>query len=74
LPTNADAASEAVKSGSTASAGVQDFVRGALTDATHHVFLGAFVAAAVMAAMILLIPRRTHELVPDQTPATASAD
>jgi EmrB/QacA subfamily drug resistance transporter len=62
LPTTADAASEAVKAGSTASAGVKEFVRSALTDATHHVFLGAFVAAAAMAAMILLIPRWTQEL------------
>lgn len=53
IPKDADAASAAVRSSSTASAAVQSFVRGALTDATHHVFLGAFVAAAIMAALIL---------------------
>lgn len=65
IPSNADAASAAVRPGSTASEGAKAFVRSALTDATHHVFLGAFLAAAVMAALILLIPRHTRELIAD---------
>jgi len=72
IPKDADAASAAVRSGSTASAAVQSFVRGALTDATHHVFLGAFVAAAIMAALILLVPRHTREFVPDDSDASAT--
>jgi len=74
IPKDADAASAAVRPGSTASTAVQSFVRGALTDATHHVFLGAFVAAALMAALILAVPRHTREFVPDESapsPTTA---
>jgi len=39
-----------------------DFVRGALFDASHHVFLGLIALAVVGLMAVLLLPRRTREL------------
>jgi hypothetical protein len=39
-----------------------DFIRGALFDASHHVFLGLIALAAVGLVAVLLLPRRTREL------------
>jgi EmrB/QacA subfamily drug resistance transporter len=39
-----------------------DFIRGALFDASHHVFLGLIALAVVALFAVLLLPRRTTEL------------
>jgi len=41
---------------------VAEFVRAALSDAVHHVFLGVLVAAAVALAALWTMPRRTQPL------------
>ncbi len=61
-PTSPDAASDLLSAGSRAAAVVQEFVRRALTDATHAVFLGAMVAAVLLFGSVLLMPRHTSEL------------
>jgi EmrB/QacA subfamily drug resistance transporter len=38
------------------------FIRGALFDASHHVFLGLIALAVVLLGAVLLVPRRTEEL------------
>lgn len=42
--------------------GARAFVRSALSDAAHHVFVGVVVAAALGAAVLWLMPRRTRPL------------
>jgi hypothetical protein len=44
---------------------VAGFVRDALYAAAHHVFTGLIVIAVLGAAALLLMPRRTRELVFD---------
>lgn len=39
-----------------------DFIRGALFDASHHVFLGLIALAVLGLVAVLLLPRRTQEL------------
>ena len=41
---------------------MRDFVREALTGATHQVFLGVVVLAAAMVLALLVMPRRTEPL------------
>lgn len=57
---------------------VGDFVRGALADAAHHVFVGVAVAAAVAVLLLWTMPRRAEPLrfVPDDPaqPDLAAAD
>jgi EmrB/QacA subfamily drug resistance transporter len=43
-------------------AAVVSFLRAALADATHQVFVALFVVAVAMGAFVLLLPRRTKEL------------
>ncbi len=67
LPPTVDAASEALGSNAGAGSGValtpvQAFVRTALYDATHHVFVGLIAIAVALGAAVLLMPRRTHAL------------
>ncbi|HEX6921273.1 MAG TPA: MDR family MFS transporter [Actinomycetes bacterium] len=63
LPEGADSASLVLADHTqSAPADVVAFIRAALFDATHHVFVGLVVAAAVMAAALWLMPRRTEPL------------
>ena len=60
----ADAASSSFRGGHGA---VADYVRGALYDASHHVFLALFVVSVLIVGALLLMPRRTESLAfPDQ--------
>jgi EmrB/QacA subfamily drug resistance transporter len=43
-------------------AGIGDFVRGALYDASHHVFVSLVVVAALVGIAVSVMPRRTTEL------------
>jgi EmrB/QacA subfamily drug resistance transporter len=70
LPGDVDSASLALTS---ADPGVVTFVRGALFDASHHVFLGLLVVAVLLAGAVALMPRRTSPLVLDEVPAPAGA-
>jgi len=60
LPEDVDSASTALASGDS---GVVAFVRSALFDASHAVFLGLLLVAVLMAVAVALMPRRTSELV-----------
>ena len=62
LPTSADDAALALDRGSGAAPAVREFVRMALSTATHHVFIGVAVLAVVMVATVLLMPRRSSQL------------
>ncbi len=68
LPDDVDSASLALSSRNGA---VVDFVRSALFDAAHHVFLGLAVVAVLLGAAIALIPRRTSPLVFEEDAAVA---
>ena len=59
VPAGADAASAVLGSGDGHSPAVMALVRSALSDATHHVFVALLVTAALMAAALFLMPRRT---------------
>ena len=65
LPASVDAASDVIGNTGGAS-GVSEqvvaFVREALFQATHHVFLGLVVVAIGLMAAVMLIPRHTSEL------------
>jgi MFS family permease len=39
-----------------------EFIRGALFDTSHHVFIGLLALALVALVAVLLVPRRTEEL------------
>jgi MFS family permease len=60
LPTDADA-SGLLLSASADSSPAAEYVRRSLFDATHHVFVGLAVLAVLIAAAILLMPRRVTE-------------
>ncbi|MEA5363044.1 MDR family MFS transporter [Amycolatopsis sp., V23-08] len=60
LPPSVDATSLALSG--HADDPVSRFVRGALADATHHVFLGLLVVAAFSVVALLLMPRKTEQL------------
>jgi EmrB/QacA subfamily drug resistance transporter len=62
LPRSADDASLILGGGSHVSPRVEQFVRAALSTATHHVFVGVAVLAVVMVAAVLLMPRHVVEL------------
>jgi EmrB/QacA subfamily drug resistance transporter len=61
LPASADAASQ-VLGGRGGDGPVAVFVRSALNDASHHVFVALVVVAVAGIAALLLMPRRTHPL------------
>ncbi|GAA1263795.1 MDR family MFS transporter [Pseudonocardia aurantiaca] len=62
LPANADATTLVLGGHSDPASPVSAFVRAALFDATHNVFLGMVVMAVLTVGAILLMPRRTPEL------------
>jgi len=62
VPANANGTSAILEPGSVAPAAVRDFVRLALSDATHYVFVALAVVAVLMIGAVLLMPRRTTEL------------
>ncbi|MDQ2723494.1 MAG: MFS transporter, partial [Actinomycetota bacterium] len=66
LPTNANGTSAILERGSTAPPAVHEFVRLALSDATHYVLVALAVVAALMVGAVLLMPRRATELSFDQ--------
>ncbi|WIV55637.1 MDR family MFS transporter [Amycolatopsis nalaikhensis] len=61
LPPSVDATS-LVLGGHTDDSPVATFVRGALSDATHYVFVGLLVVAAVSVVALLLMPRKAEPL------------
>jgi EmrB/QacA subfamily drug resistance transporter len=66
LPKDVDATSLVLSStGEAPHSAAATFVRSALFDATHHVFLALVVAAVVMVGALLVMPRRTDPLVFD---------
>ncbi|MFC4591669.1 MDR family MFS transporter [Sphaerisporangium corydalis] len=66
LPNSVDATSQVLgEHAAGAGTAVSAFVRRALYDASHHVFLALVVVAVLGVASILLMPRRTEELVFD---------
>ena len=66
LPKNVDATSLVLtSSGRSPHSAAADYVRAALFDATHHVFLGLVVVAIGMVGALLLMPRRAEPLVFD---------
>jgi hypothetical protein len=65
LPKTADDAALVLDPHSGVSGPVRDFVRAALTTATHHVFLGVAVLAVSMLVAVLLMPRRATPLEAD---------
>jgi EmrB/QacA subfamily drug resistance transporter len=68
LPSTADA-ERLVVDGQGEGGAVTDFVRSALSDAAHHVFLGVVVAALLCAAVLWLMPQRTEPIDAGTTPA-----
>lgn len=66
LPRTADDAALVLDPHSGVTAGVRQFVRAALTAATHHVFLGVAILAVTMLFAVLLMPRRAEPLEPDR--------
>ncbi len=62
LPTNANGTSAILEPGSSAPPAVHEFVRLALSDATHYVLVALAVVAVLMIGAVLLMPRRTSEL------------
>jgi MFS family permease len=63
-PRSVDATSLVLtSSGDAPHSAAASFVRSALYDASHHVFVALVVVAALMVAALLLLPRRTESLV-----------
>ncbi|MFF4122041.1 MDR family MFS transporter [Microbispora rosea] len=63
LPDSLDATSLVLKAqGAAAHSATASFVRGALYDAVHHIFIALVVVAVLSVAALLLMPRRTTEL------------
>ncbi|MGK3206048.1 MDR family MFS transporter [Amycolatopsis sp. MEPSY49] len=60
LPPSVDATSLVL--GSHSDSPVATFVRGALAEATHYVFVGLLVVAVVSVVALLLMPRKTEQL------------
>ncbi|MFJ9779898.1 MDR family MFS transporter [Amycolatopsis sp. NPDC101161] len=60
LPPSVDATSLVL--GSHSDSPVATFVRGALAEATHYVFVGLLVVASVSVVALLLMPRKTEQL------------
>jgi EmrB/QacA subfamily drug resistance transporter len=61
LPRSVDATS-LVLGGHTDDSPAARFVRGALADATHYVFVGLLMVAVLSVAALLLMPRKTEQL------------
>jgi hypothetical protein len=61
LPPSVDATS-LVLGGHPADSPAAVFVRGALADATHYVFLGLLAVAVLSVGALLLMPRKTEQL------------
>ncbi len=62
LPRSADDAALVLDRHAGVAPAVQDFVRAALSTATHNVFVGLAVLAVVLAASVFLMPRRSVAL------------
>ncbi len=62
LPRTADDAALVLDPASGVGPAVQAFVRDALADASHRVFVGMVVSAVLLVGAVLLMPRRTHPL------------
>jgi EmrB/QacA subfamily drug resistance transporter len=62
LPADADASSALTTSSDPARSEAAEYVRLALADATHHVFVGLAVLAVLLVGALLLMPRRSKEL------------
>jgi MFS family permease len=62
LPPSADATSLVLGGHTAKQTSTTNFVRGALFDATHHVFLGLVAVAALGVMALLLMPRHTEKL------------
>jgi EmrB/QacA subfamily drug resistance transporter len=62
LPKSADDAALALDHAAGVAPAVRDFVQGALSTATHHVFVGVAVLAVLMVCAVLLMPRRPAKL------------
>jgi EmrB/QacA subfamily drug resistance transporter len=62
LPPTADATSLVLGGHTGKQTATTNFVRGALFDATHHVFLGLVAVAALGVMALLLMPRHTEKL------------
>ncbi len=63
LPKSVDATSLVLSGhGATGGAGETSFVRSALYDAAHHVFLALIVVAVLTVGAVLLMPRRTQPI------------
>jgi EmrB/QacA subfamily drug resistance transporter len=65
LPASGDATSLVLGGQAAAPSATTTFVRGALFDATHNVFLALVAVAAVAVVALILMPRRTEQLVFD---------
>ncbi|MER6799069.1 MFS transporter, partial [Amycolatopsis mediterranei] len=61
LPPSVDATS-LVLGGHAADSPATTFVRGALAEATHYVFLGLLAVAVLSVGALLLMPRKTEQL------------
>jgi EmrB/QacA subfamily drug resistance transporter len=62
LPRNVDATNLVLGGHSHDGSAVATYVRSALFDATHHVFVALVLVAVLMVAAVLLMPRRTEQL------------
>ena len=65
LPRDVDATSLVLGGAHASGSAVATFVRTALYDATHHVFVGLVVVAVALVVAVVLMPRRTEPLVFD---------
>ncbi|MGZ4559966.1 MAG: MFS transporter, partial [Mycobacteriaceae bacterium] len=62
LPVNSNGTSAVLDGSAESTPALHEFVRVALSDATHYVFLSLAVVAVLMVGAVLLMPRRTREL------------
>jgi EmrB/QacA subfamily drug resistance transporter len=62
LPRDVDATSLVLGGQGHDGSAAAEYVRAALFDATHHVFVGLVFVAVMMVAALLLMPRRTEQL------------
>jgi EmrB/QacA subfamily drug resistance transporter len=62
LPADADASSALESASDPARSEAAEYVRRALADATHHVFIGLAVLAVLLVGALLLMPRRSKDL------------
>jgi hypothetical protein len=62
LPHSADDAELVLNRHSGTTGALRDFVRGALDNAAHHVFIALLVVAVLTVAAIAMMPKRTEQL------------